>query len=312
MLGASYRYMRLALAMMALAVLVAMMIEKLRSPGWETAISSYYYTAARPIFTGALIGIGGLLIAIKGRTRIEDVALNLAGMMAPLVPLIPPGQSSSTDGSSISTVGFGITDRQHHELLVNGLTTVLIIAIASFLLVYVVGKVKKRAVKLETHDWVGLVIAGGVAVVGVVLYLNVDLVHDHAHPSAASLMFVFLWPAIVANAYSAPERRYRTLYSAVAISMIVVLLGVVVGDGSSRALAAQHTRVRDPRADSVPRLLGGADVRAVGRRREGSASGPAREAPAQLAVEVGIHAMTMPDLGAAVAGVSATGCGVHG
>src|SRR4051794_16207326 len=78
MLKRTYRVLRLALAMMALAILVAMVIERSRAPGWETSISAYYYTAARPIFIGAMIAIGGFLISIKGRTNIEDISLNLA------------------------------------------------------------------------------------------------------------------------------------------------------------------------------------------------------------------------------------------
>jgi hypothetical protein len=237
MLRTSYRYLRLELALMALAILVAMVIEKLRSPGWEHAISAYYYTAARPIFTGAMIAIGGFLIAIKGRTHIEDISLNLAGMMAPLVPLIPPGQSSKETGSSISTVGFNITERQHHELLVNSMTTVLVIAVASFALVSAIGKLTKKPVELQNHDKAGLAIAAGVAAISILLYLNVDAVHDKAHPLSAALMFVFLWPAIVANAYSAPVKKYRTLYSAIAIAMVVFLLGVIAG-----TVIAKHWR----------------------------------------------------------------------
>ena len=229
MLRRTYRFMRLAMAMMALSILIAMVIERLRAPGWEGSISAYYYTAARPIFTGALVAIGGFLISIKGRTNIEDISLNLAGMMAPLVPLIPPNQASKTTGSVISRVGFNVTGRQNHELLVNSLTTVLVVAAASFAIVFVVGRVTGAPVDLQTHDKVGLSIAVGVAVVGIVLYVTVDFVRNNAHGLAAGLMFLFLWPAVVANSYSARRRPYRRTYAAIAVSMLAFLAAVGVG-----------------------------------------------------------------------------------
>jgi hypothetical protein len=235
MLKRTYRFLRLAMAMMAAAILIAMVIEKLRAPGWEESISAYYYTAARPIFTGAMVAIGGFLISVKGRTTIEDISLNLAGMMAPLVPLIPPNQASQTTGSVISKVGFSVTERQHHELLVNSLTTVLVVAVVSFAIVYVIGKVTKRPVNIETHDKVGIGIAAAVAVIGIVLYVTVDAVRENAHGISALLMFMFLWPAIVANAYSAQRPKYRKWYAAIAISMLVfaaaVGLGIAVTSG---------------------------------------------------------------------------------
>ena len=229
MLMRTYRFLRLAMAMMALAILVSMVFERFRAPGWELSISAYYYTAARPIFTGGMIAIGGFLIAVKGRTNIEDVSLNLAGMMALLVPLIPPHQASPTTGSVISRVGFSVSEPQHHELLVNNLWTVVIIAVVSFGLMFGIGSAKNKPVQLQQHDKVGLAIAAGVAVLGIVLYVTVDAVRNNAHGLAASLMFVFLWPAIVANAYSAKEPKYRAWYAAIAISMLAFAAAVLIG-----------------------------------------------------------------------------------
>jgi hypothetical protein len=229
MLKRTYRFLRLAMAMMAFAILVSMVIERLRTPGWEKSISAYYYTAARPIFTGAMVAIGGFLISIKGRTNIEDISLNLAGMMAPLVPLIPPGQASETKGSVISRVGFSVSEHQHRELLVNNMTTVLIVAIVSFVLLVGIGSAKGDPVKLQRHDKVGLAIAAGVATIGVLLYVTVDAVRENSHGLAAGLMFVFLWPAIVANAYGAQTQKYRTMYGAIAVSMPAFAVGVLIG-----------------------------------------------------------------------------------
>lgn len=228
MLARSYRFMRLAMAMMAFAILLAMLIQRADSTAWEGSISAYYYTAARPIFTGAMVAIGGFLISVKGRTNVEDIALNLAGMMAPLVPLIPPHQASPATGSVVADVGFPIDDSQRHALLVNNLLVVAIVAAISLGLVWLIGKLKKGAVSLQRHDKIGLAVAASVTVLAVVLYATVDVVTRNAHGIAAAMMFVFLWPAVVANCYSAPQQKYRRIYAGVATAMPVLALAALI------------------------------------------------------------------------------------
>src|SRR5205085_6408417 len=53
------------------------------------SISAYYYTPVRGMFAGALLAIGACLVCIRGSTTVEDILLNVAGMLAPVVALIP-------------------------------------------------------------------------------------------------------------------------------------------------------------------------------------------------------------------------------
>ena len=57
--------------------------------GILASISAYYYTPVRGVFVGSLVAVGLGLVAIKGREGWEDSMLNLAGMLAPLVALVP-------------------------------------------------------------------------------------------------------------------------------------------------------------------------------------------------------------------------------
>jgi len=52
-------------------------------------VSAYYYTPVRAILVGALVAIGFGLVVIQGRTTFEDSALNVTGMLAPLVAVVP-------------------------------------------------------------------------------------------------------------------------------------------------------------------------------------------------------------------------------
>src|SRR5437867_185942 len=72
---------------MLLAVSIA--IERSKVSCWQTSISAYYYTPVRAIFVGVLIAVGLSLIVYKGRTSLEDVCLNFAGMFAPVVAIAP-------------------------------------------------------------------------------------------------------------------------------------------------------------------------------------------------------------------------------
>jgi hypothetical protein len=86
----SYRYLRMAIVLLLLAIGIAV--------GYQTSrqdfhllgsISAYYYTPAQAIFVGGLIAVGTCMVALKGTTEFEDVVLNLGGMFAAVVAIVP-------------------------------------------------------------------------------------------------------------------------------------------------------------------------------------------------------------------------------
>jgi len=102
----SYRYLRLSIVVVVLALMASVVIERSHVSCWQESISAYFYTPVQAVFVGALVAIGVSLIAIKGSTDREDVLLNLAGVLAPIVafvPTSPPARScSSVRGTSLS------------------------------------------------------------------------------------------------------------------------------------------------------------------------------------------------------------------
>lgn len=100
----TYRYLRLAMVTMVVALGAAILEQRGRDHGWQNSISAYYYTPARPIFVAGMVGIGLGLIVIKGRTPIEDWLLNCAGMLAPIVGLVPtdPTETCTTTACNIA------------------------------------------------------------------------------------------------------------------------------------------------------------------------------------------------------------------
>jgi hypothetical protein len=90
----TYRYLRLAMVMVTLMLLIAVVVEwrNTKSGCWQGSISAYYYTPVQSVFVGALITIGVCMVALRGLTDEEDILMNLGGMLAPVVALVPtPG-----------------------------------------------------------------------------------------------------------------------------------------------------------------------------------------------------------------------------
>lgn len=88
----TYRYLRLSLVGLVLLLLVCVWLERLTGADVNRrlgSISAYYYTPARSVFVGALVAIGISLVAIVGRRGFEDTSLNIAGMLAPVVAMVP-------------------------------------------------------------------------------------------------------------------------------------------------------------------------------------------------------------------------------
>ena len=88
----TYFTLRLSMGLSALAFPLLLSVG-----GWVVAdlpyqpsLSDYYYTRMGDIFVGMLIAIGASLTVYAGYSRQEDWVLNLAGVLAVAVALIPP------------------------------------------------------------------------------------------------------------------------------------------------------------------------------------------------------------------------------
>ena len=88
---AIYRDVRVGMVIVTLMVFVAIVIEQLSATCWQFALSAYYYTSAHSILIAALLALGALFIMYKGSNDTEDVLLNLAGVSALMIAMVPQG-----------------------------------------------------------------------------------------------------------------------------------------------------------------------------------------------------------------------------
>jgi hypothetical protein len=91
----TYAFLRMALVGLLVGLGAAVIWQTYRQ-GWRTldSVSAYYYTPAQGIFVGALIGLGACMIALRGGNTPEEVFLNLGGMFAAGVAVVPTSRGS--------------------------------------------------------------------------------------------------------------------------------------------------------------------------------------------------------------------------
>lgn len=223
----TWRYLRLAMVAVVLGLGASVVIERIKvNPGcFQTSISAYYYTPVRAVFVGALVVLGVCLICLRGSTDIEDLLLNVAGMLTPLVAFVPtPGYSPSCTSVSapIEHVSANVANNVVALLIVSGIA----LLITGGVLVFTATTLPAR-------------IGGGVGAVlwaaTLIVFLSArDAFLDNAHDIAAVLMFLCIVAAAVDNAVDTKRRSLRALYIALAAAMLAALaiiwiVGLVTG-----------------------------------------------------------------------------------
>ncbi len=225
----TYRYLRVAVVAMAVLLGVSVGIEIVFGPrgGILDSISAYYYTPVRGVFVGALLAVGLGLVAIKGREGPEDMMLNLAGMLAPLVALVPTP-------ISVPVAGFEVGQRTVPTALVpaveNNVAALLVLGVVG--LAFAAATVQDgpyRSAHFRGIAGAGVLLAGLAAWFG----LGRESFLEYGHYSAAVPMFGLIVGVAVVNARNAREgavvsrlaaATYRRAYAAIATLMGVTIV----------------------------------------------------------------------------------------
>lgn len=238
----TYRYLRIGILGATGMLLISVILEVYETTCLLTSISAYYYTPARPVFVGALMAIGLALIVIKGERK-EDLALNVAGMLAPVVALVPI-RTFETVGDCASRDPVRDADpevlRAFLDLSVGNNMSALVWAGAGGLAVTVFVFIKgrkgpselletfRRGGSTERESLVDLVVFMSLAAVfaGWFVFFRGSFI-DLAHPLSAGGMFVALAGAAwLSSGYSMSWRKpmYRGIALVMLVSMPVLYL----------------------------------------------------------------------------------------
>jgi hypothetical protein len=234
----SYRYLRIGIVGVVGLLAVSIGFERAKASCWQTSISAYYYTPVRSIFVGGLLAIGLCLIVIKGSTAWEDTCLNIAGMLAPVVALVPTSDAGKCwsvqpiplpirDDGSLATWVVSNVDNNIKSLLLAGVAGLLVAAGVAMV-------VTRNAAAVATVGPTGT----RLALLGAMLLLVVAFVafntwkhfDTDSHFVAAIAMFVFLAGAVGGNAWEhrqGPTRIYFWLYGTIVALMAVAAVTLV-------------------------------------------------------------------------------------
>ena len=233
----TYRALRMGVVAAALLLMTSLVLEILRTHGLRlTSISASYYSPVRNVFVGVLVATGMALVAIMGREKSEDGALNLAGMLAPTIGMLPTTVGPSAPGACQEGVAKCIpaatlvdVENNVSALLVLGLF-VLIGALVYVLRTHGAGSVQLRRMLMPSVLWL----------VSAALWLFArELVFVHGHNVAAFCFFLLLaWVARI-NAQDPPDgptvmgltpRAYQRGYRIISWAMIATIVLTAIYD----------------------------------------------------------------------------------
>lgn len=194
----SYRYLRLVMVGLVVLLAASVLIE-MQQTGfgcWRTSISSYYWTPVRGIFVGALVAIGTCLIVLKGNTPVEDVLLNVAGALAPIVafvPILDPKECQSTPWAASA---------DGRANIFNNVGAFLLAGLVAVAVAWWVARREGRG-RLSRADLIGLLVTIALVLAGIALFLWAREFFDRwAHYLAAIPLFLVLVAVMVVNAVS--------------------------------------------------------------------------------------------------------------
>lgn len=199
----SYRYLRLAMVVVTLTVGISLVYEIVESGCLLGSVSAFYYTPVHSMFVGGLFVVGVALVALIGRDTLEDLFFNFAGFLAPVVALVPgrfPTEACADDGL---TALVPIRDR----LMANNAFSLLVgFAVALGVAVFLATR-SSRTSRMDLARGVSRANKIGIALSALVLIAgfvwsrwHTDSFEVRAHGTAAILMFVSIWLAILVNA----------------------------------------------------------------------------------------------------------------
>lgn len=212
----TWRYLRLAMILLTAGLAWSLLFERSKTNCFQPSLSAYYYTPARNYFVGAIVGIAVCLLCLRGNGPVEDVLLNLAGMLAPVVALVPTPERGSCTSTPVEI------HQPQGANIANNATTLLAIGLVGVVVAVVL---TERAGRSRSGR-VGYTMAIALEVVAGLVFLLDRHAFDHAaHYAAAIPMFICITLVVLSNAigYEGTPRvkALRNRYGAVATGMVV-------------------------------------------------------------------------------------------
>lgn len=232
----TYRYLRVGMVALVVLLGVSILYERTQAADcWQTSLSAYYYTPVRSIFVGVLIAIGLCLVVIRGRDTWQDIFLNVAGMLAPIVALVP----TSDSGGCLSTEDLAVAEDTAPRVIApidiadvqNNLTALFVTGVLALVAAWVWRNRRVTAVARDRIGRISVSLAATAALVGLgfALFVLTDWFERVAHLSAAGGMFFCLGVVVFIRWRASRATPHGPIYKVIWQGMAVSgLVGIVL------------------------------------------------------------------------------------
>lgn len=235
----TYRYVRVSLVAAVALLFIALSVQIVRDPAPILgSISAYYYSPPKSVFVGTLVGAAFSLVAIRGRRGGENAMLDLAGMLLPLVAIVPTPLAGTSEAPCPR--GGKCIPEEFLPGVEVGVTALLILGVAGLIFA-------GWTLASERHDNPEAARRGFAAACGIWALVAVwfgptadwgprELFLDIGHYAAAIPMFALIVAVAIINARKSEQDiqiarvrvSYRPVYRMVAWGMAIVLAAAPV------------------------------------------------------------------------------------
>lgn len=203
----TYVALRWAILVVVALLLLAVVYTGSSTGAWQTSISAYYYTAARPVFVASLCAIGACLVLYHADNP-ENLLLDFAGFLAFVVAFVP----TTIDFRRPPPGTLNVPTARDVTSTVQA--SVLALLFAGLIAVIVGWTLWRREVDVgpdestPTHTRAALAACLVALSLGLAIYFFAStLIENHAHWVAAVSMFVLLFFDVLVNARQVDRRN---------------------------------------------------------------------------------------------------------
>lgn len=241
----TYRYLRLGLVAAVVWLFISVVETAIVTQCVQTSLSAFYYTTSHSVFVASLSVVGVLLIAYQGTILAEEVILDVSGVLAIIVALVPVTPSPADVPNAARACGLSLpTDADGTVGSANNVSSLLVAGVVIVVLYRVISRKSSPAhTSRAAHETTlaarlaksllgtGQVVVSAVAVLylvaGVVWFVTApDQFKANGHRLAALGLFAgIVLVAIFYASYAALEGKPEAkIYSAIAILLTVTLI----------------------------------------------------------------------------------------
>lgn len=238
----TYRYVRMSLVAVLTMLAAAVFFQWFFADNHLPSISDYYWTPVHAVFIGALLALGVGMVILKPDSELEDIFLNIAGVLAPVVAFVPtpaPGTCFDDQGT------FVLPDQATIDGIKNNIPALLFAGATALVIMLFFTKLRKEKAKFPPLER-GAKIARffGFAAILVLFgaawaWFNAgDKSFDcHAHDAAAYTLFAAIIGVAILNGVrkfrESPHGGLRSAllnrYAVITVLMLAVLVIGLIG-----------------------------------------------------------------------------------